>query len=271
MREITQSRLNKKSISDALLSKKQVMYAVIMRDMRTRFFDHGLGFLIVPLFPIVHLFILLAVYALLGRDAPFGDDLKVFFATGLIPTLIFIYVSRFMSVSLLENKPMLAFPNVRLLDVVIARSFLEFMAMFIACVVIFTVLVLIDSKPYPHNPATAVLALGSVMVLALGMGICVSVVTVVANVFGTIWSLFMIVVYILSGALFVPAHLPQELAYALSWNPVLHATEWMRVSFYPGYPDQILNETYLMGWALGSVCAGLALERFLRKRLLVGW
>ena len=102
-----------------------VMSAVVLRDVRTRFFDHGLGFLMVPLFPTLHLFVLIAISKLVGRYAPYGDSLIVFFATGLLPTLTFMYVSRFMAMSLLMNRPMLAFPAVRMMDIVLARAFLD--------------------------------------------------------------------------------------------------------------------------------------------------
>ncbi len=59
------------------------MTAVILRDMRTRFFNHGLGFLIVSLWPLAHMLILLMIYSLTGRRTPFGDSLYVFFALGL--------------------------------------------------------------------------------------------------------------------------------------------------------------------------------------------
>ncbi|PZR50261.1 MAG: capsular biosynthesis protein, partial [Stutzerimonas stutzeri] len=88
---MTNSR-QRQPILDALREKRNVMTAVMLRDMRTRFFNHGLGFLVVSLWPLAHMVILLLIYTLMGRTAPFGDSLPVFFATGLIPTLTFMYV-----------------------------------------------------------------------------------------------------------------------------------------------------------------------------------
>ncbi len=46
------------------------MQAVILRDVRTRFFNHGLGFLLVPLWPLAHMFVLLMIYTFMGGRLP---------------------------------------------------------------------------------------------------------------------------------------------------------------------------------------------------------
>jgi hypothetical protein len=46
-----------------------------------------------------HMLILITIYTVANRTTPFGESMRVFFLTGLIPTLTFMYVSRFMSLS----------------------------------------------------------------------------------------------------------------------------------------------------------------------------
>ncbi len=115
----------KRAIREALAEKKNVMFAVMLRDMRSRFFNHGIGFLMVPLWPLVHILILLTIYTVMGRASPFGDNLLIFFATGLLPTLTFMYVSRGMAMSVISNRNMLSFPVVHIIDVMTARAILE--------------------------------------------------------------------------------------------------------------------------------------------------
>ena len=255
-------------IKSALLQKLNVMHAVVMRDIRSRFFNHGLGFLIVPLFPVTHIAILLIFYSILGRDSVFGDDLRLFFATGLMPALTFTYLSRFMSVSLLANKSMMAFPVVRLLDIVLARAFLEFMGIVIALGIMFVFLVSSGSNPIPMYPSEALLAFFVTVVLALGFGIIASVITAIAPMFAVIYGLSMIIFYLSSGAPIYLESFPEQLIYACSWNPLFHSVEWIRSAYYLGYPAQSLDKIYLIGWAMGSVAAGLLAERVLRPYML---
>lgn len=257
-------------LTDALRSKRNVMTAVVLRDMRTRFFNHGLGFLIVSLWPLAHMLILLTIYTLTGRRTPFGDSLNVFFATGLIPTLAFMYVSRFMSLSLIINKPMLAFSAVTVVDIMMSRALLEVIAAYITLILIISIIYIIGDNPFPDDIDGALCAYLSSILLAVGVGTLAGVVVMFMPFFATIYAILMILVYIGSGTLFVVSELPDFASIPLSYNPVVHAVEWMRVAYYPTYSTKILDKEYLVGFGLTSLFLGLLLERILRGRMLEG-
>ncbi|MGD9478983.1 ABC transporter permease [Shinella sp. G-2] len=246
------------------------MTAVILRDMRSRFFNHGLGFLVVSLWPLAHMIILIGVYAVMGRKAPYGDSLSVFIATGLIPTLAFSYVARFMSISLLINRTMLSFPIVTVTDIMMARAFLETIAAALTLLFMFVILIAAGENPFPVDPFEAVYAYLATILLAVGCGFVAGVITMFLPLFATIFGLSMIIVYMASGTLFVTASLPEPIAYAFSWNPAFHAVEWMRLAYYPGYSDKWLDKTYLISYGAVSLCIGLLLERMLRMKMREG-
>lgn len=255
----------KAPIKVAFQRQLNVMHAVILRDIRSRFFNHGLGFLIPPLMPVAHVLIVLTIYRVTGRTAIFGDDLFLFFATGMIPSLTFTYISRFMSASLIANKSMLAFPAVHLLDIVLARSFLEFIGIIISVFVMSIILISLGIDPYPRDPTDALLAMFFVSLVAIGVGIIVSVICAIMPFFALPYSLFMVVVYLSAGGPIYLHAFPEELVYYCSFNPVFHAVSWMRSAYYLGYPVQDLDKTYLIGWAMGSIALGLFMERTLKR------
>lgn len=256
------------SFKSAMKQKFDVMYAVVLRDMRTRFFDHGLGFLVVIVWPLCHILGLLIIYHGLGRTAPFGDSLNVFFGTGLVPTMLFIYVSRFMSLSLVLNRPLLNFPVVQVLDVMMARAYLETLGALSMLATFITILVLLGDDPWPVHLDQAVYAYLSALLLSLGFGVLAGVITMFLPFFATIYALMMIFVYVSSGTLFVGPSLPEPIANALSYNPVFQSVEWMRVAYFETYSDRLLDRTYLISWGLGTLFAGLLLERIIRMRML---
>jgi capsular polysaccharide transport system permease protein len=248
----------------ALQQKANVMSAVILRDMRTRFFGHGLGFIIVVLWPLAHMVLLLTVYLFLGRRTPYGDSMLLFFATGLIPTLSFLYVSRHMAMSLIGNKPMLMFPAIKATDVLFGRAALEIVASFLAVVLMFLFLVLNGENPIPHNIPSAAFALMATIFVAIGVGIFIGALSLLAPGIVIIYSLFTIVIYLLSGTMFVVSALPAEVGEALAWNPVMHGVEWMRTAYYPDYPKHYLYVGYMLTFGLIAWFVGLGLERVLR-------
>lgn len=261
---------NRMNFSEALRSKRNVMRAVILRDMRTRFFNHGLGFLIVSLWPLAHMLTLLVIYSVMGRRTPFGESLYVFFATGLIPTLAFMYVSRFMSISLMLNRPMLGFPVVKVIDVMAARAFLEVIAAFITLFFMISIIYIVGDDPFPMDTSEAVKAYSAVLLLAVGVGSLAGVIVMFSPFFATIYALLMILVYVGSGTLFVISNLPDIISTPLSYNPVVHAVEWMRLAYYPTYSSKVLDKGYLIGFGMTSLFLGLFLERVLRGKMLEG-
>ncbi|BCH59802.1 ABC transporter permease [Agrobacterium vitis] len=258
------------TVKHALNEKFNVMHAVIMRDIRSRYFNHGLGFLIVPLFPVAHILLLLGVYHVTGKTSEFGDDLQLFFATGLLPVMTFMYVSRFMSISLVANKSMMAFPVVRLLDIVLARAFLEFIGIVIAFMLIYFYLVFTGTNPVPAYPSEALTAFFFTVILSIGFGITASVISAIVPIFPMIYGFSMVIFYLTSGAPIYLHTFPQQALYGCSWNPVFQAVEWVRSAYYLGYPTEYVDKQYLIGFAIGSVCFGLILERLARKFALEG-
>lgn len=240
------------------------MMAVMLRDMRTRFFNHGLGYLVVVIWPLAHLMLIITLYTVMGRRAPFGDDLFVFFGSGLVPTLSFMYVSRQMVTSILMNRPMLSFPAIKPTDILFGRAVLEALGSFLMAGSVMLIFSLMGTQVVPHDIPQAVAALCATIYLAISVGFLVSLIAVVLPATAMIYMLFVLVIYLTSGTLFVPSLMPQQAISVLSWNPVLHGVEWMRAAYFLGYPTQVLDKFYMLSFASVAMLAGLVIERLTR-------
>lgn len=263
--EVEKKRRERVSFIDALKQKRNVMGAVMLRDMRSRFFNHGLGFLVQSLWPLVHMLVVIMVNTFAGRAAPYGDSPLIFFGAGLMPTITFMYISRFMSYSIIFNTSMLSFPIVKVTDILFARAFLEVIAGIITLLFLWIIFTMLGLSPYPADPAEAVLAYLATVLLAIGIGTIAGVITSFLPVFATIYSLFCIIVYLSSGALFVTPNLPDQLAIPLSYNPIVQCVEWMRVAYFENYSDRLLDREYLLAFGLGALLVGLTAERLSRR------
>jgi len=255
-------------VINALRQKLNVMSAVTQRDMRTRFFNHGLGFIIQSLWPLVHMLVIMTINIASGRAAPYGEGPMTFFATGIIPALTFIYISRFMSLSLILNKPMLAFPIVQVTDILFGRAFLEVVAGCVTLAMMWAILLSLGANPYPIDAEQAVLAYLATILLAVGIGTLVGVITMFLPIFATGYALMGIIFYLTSGCLFVTSNFPDQIAVPLSYNPVLQCVEWMRTAYFENYSDRLVNKEYLVAFGLGSLFLGLIAERFSRRLLM---
>jgi capsular polysaccharide transport system permease protein len=259
------------SLAGMLRTQARVIYALMLRGMRSRFFGNGLGFLIASVgWPLVHVLILLALNAAGGRIAPVGDSAILFFATGLIPFMAFNYISRWTMLGMLFDRPLLAFPIVTVVDLLLARVFLEILGSCLTAISLLLILWLGGIDFMPRDIVQAGFAYGAAILLGAGMGIINAIIATAFPAWFTGYILVMIVLYAASGILFVPDSLPEIARFYLSFNPVLHAVEWMRSAYYPGYGSLVLDKTYLLAWGACTIFGGLALERLLRGRVLGG-
>lgn len=254
--------------ASALKTQGNVTFALILRDMQTRFGGSYVNYLVALGWPLAHIGILLVVYTLAGRVAPAGTSVVMFFATGLTPYMFFQYPARFMMMSLVTNKPLLAFPIVKILDVLLARAILETVSGFaVICITAF-VLYASGFDVIPRDPVMAVAALSAMWCLAVGIGLLNAVIASIFPAWMIGFLLLQILIYVLSGILFVTSALPEGVQYVLSWNPALHGVEWFRAAYYEGYATSAYVPDRLYPYIFGLVCTFLAMvsERFLLRR-----
>lgn len=251
-----------------LKAQFNVIVAIMLRDIRTRFFGHGIGFIVAIAWPLVHILVLLGIFTLFGRGAPYGESMTVFFATGLVPFMTFSYMSRFTMLSLVMNRPLLVFPAIKLLDVLLARALLEMLGSCCTVIILLVIFWCYGIDFMPMDLVQAVFALGAAMLLGIGFGILNGIIAVAVSTWATGYALVVIFLYIISGIAFVPDALPETVRYYLSFNPSLQTVEWMRSAYYEGY-STILDKQYAVSFGVVTIFLGLVIERFVRGHLLI--
>jgi capsular polysaccharide transport system permease protein len=249
----------------------RVIVTLMLRGMRSRFLGHGLGFVVASIgWPLVHMIALLAIYSLAKRAAPFGDSMILFGATGVVPFMTFSYISRWTMWGVIIDRPLLSFPVVKPVDLLLARVLLEVMGSFTSVLTLIVLLWSVGVDFVPRDPVQAAYAYGAAILLGAGMGLMNTVIASAFRGWTVGYSLFVIAAYAGSGILFVPDALPRFASYYLSFNPILQAVGWMRSAYYPGYGSVTLDKGYLVAFGLCLVFFGFLLERMLRGRMTEG-
>ncbi|WP_070998777.1 ABC transporter permease [Methylobacterium sp. C1] len=237
-----------------------VLHALMLRDMRTRFGATLWGYGVVVLWPCVHIFVLIGIYTFQKLAVPLGDSRPLFFATGAVPVLVFQYISREVMKSVIMNRPLTYYPQVKLFDVILARILVEIVTGFLALLVVTAVLICIGTNPLPADPFKAMCAYLSAILLGIGIG------TINVAIIGFFpgwmigYALLSILLYISSGVMFLPSYLPDKIYYWMKFNPVLQLAEWVRAAYYP-YAGIEIDYLYINLCALASITVGLWLVR----------
>lgn len=237
----------------------------MLRDVKTRFGGKAANYLVSILWPLSHIGVLMIIYTFVGRAPPIGDSAALFFATGLLPFMIFQYSSRLMMQAYQMNAPLLNFPIVTFLDIVLARAVLEVITGFSIIVVLASVLYGLGVDIVPRHPVEAAAALLASLFLAVGIGIVNCVITKFVKLWFFGYILLMIVMYITSGILFMVESLPKGYQEILVWNPGVQIVEWFRSAYYEGYGVTTLDRSYVLIIALVALAIGLTAERATRR------
>jgi capsular polysaccharide transport system permease protein len=249
----------------AIVVQARVIGALILRDVKTRFGGKAANYLIAIAWPLSHIAVLMLIYAGLGRPAPLGTSPALFFATGLLPFMVFWYASRQIPIAVIANAPLLAFPVVTTMDIILARAILEFITGLAVVVVLGSVLYGLEVPIMPRDPVEASAALAASLFLAFSVGIVNAVIQRFVKIWYIVYIGIALLLYLSSGIIFVVDTIPERLRSYLVWNPGLHLVTWFRSSYYEGYGQLTLDKTYVLMWSIIALAVGLVLERGTRR------
>lgn len=246
--------------ADRVDSYLRVIHALMLRDMRTRFLGSYWGYLIAVLWPVVHVFLIAGAMSLRGALPPMCESMMLFVATGAVPVLAFRYISREIMKGVMLNKPLTYYPQVKMLDVIVARTIVEIVSSFMGVIVVFGILMAFGVNPMPIDMVPAVGGYLCGILLGIGFGVINATVVIVFPGWMMGYVLISIVIYLASGVMFLPNYLPDKIYELLKWNPLLQIVEWVRLGYDPTLPVTI-DYIYILLWIGCSLALGLILER----------
>lgn len=252
---------------NALVVQARVVYAFILRDMRTRFGRSRLGYFWAIFEPLMGILALALVFSLIDRGSPINVDIHLFFFTGIIPWQLFSRGVSMMSNVIESSVPLMTYPQVKVIDVVIARIILEFATMFIVCILYLVFLYFWGIFDRIENLLMSITVLMLCILLGAGFGLVGAVIKLYLPSYSSFQGLLIRVLFFISGAFFVADTLPPAMRELLWYNPVLHLIEWVRSVFFYGFESQFYDPMYPILWLLCLGFLGLAGERATRSKL----
>ncbi|HET6377557.1 MAG TPA: ABC transporter permease [Methylocella sp.] len=267
MSAIPISEANERFPVSPLAINAAVIRAILLRDIRLRAGPYYLGFVAVLLYPLVHLLIILTVKHIIGKIAPQGTSDVIYFGLSVLPFVILLHNARQIMSSILQNKPLLFFNRVTVLDILIARGILESIGAIVVSFLFFCLIALYTEEFSPRDWTGMLFAIAATIYLSFSFAVVNTLISRVYPIWQLFISLFIVVLYLSSGVLFFPAAVPDPYAQWLAFNPLLQCVEWLRSSYYDDYPDKLLNIPYLLSFTTVCLTLGLAGDRLARRIL----
>lgn len=244
-----------------------IAVALMLRDIQTRFGSTP-AFAVAIAWPLSHILLLVLLYSISGRVAPYGDSNVLWFSVGTTPFMIASYVSRFMVYGIVNNRPLLFFPVVTIANILASRVIIEIFVSSALIGSLTLVLVFLSVDFAPNNFDLAFLAFLLSTLLGISLGLLNSALAMLLPQWASVYSLIIVFLWISSGVLFIPSRMPSAIQALLYFHPILQCVELARMAWFEGYTSSIFDARYLMSFILVSAFAGLGLERCFRGRML---
>lgn len=258
-----------KNLARGLVSQAEVVHAVILRETRTRFGAHDLGYMWALLEPVLMILTFYLLFAIAGRGAPDDMDLLGFLATGILPYVLFISSVTRVADSVNGNKGLLFYPHVQPLDLVYARCLLELMTYFGVFILLMGGNAIYRQELNIDSALLVIYGLVLASLLGTTLGLMLCSLALLSNVVERVRGPMLRPMFWVSGVFFAANQLPDVHRERLLYNPLLHCVEYVRGGWYPSYDPVHADGAYVMWFILIFAAVGLPLERAVRHRIEV--
>lgn len=242
--------------------QRDVIYALLLRELSSRFGKSRGGFVWVLVEPIAHLLIPVLIFGFIRQRLVPGVEYPVFLVYGFLPFLLFKAICLQIVDGVNSGQGLLSYRQVLLMDVFVAKAMAHAVIQAVVFTIVLTGLAMFGYDVLPQRPVELAGVLGLTILLAFGLGLTLAAIASLVPDARPVIHVLFLPLYFASGVLFPVTRFPDEWVRWLSINPVLHLVELSRVASLQGYePIRYLSIPYPVALALTATVIGLMLYR----------
>ncbi|MEX1213601.1 ABC transporter permease [Saccharospirillum sp.] len=249
---------------------RSVIFALLVRELKTRFGRWRLGYVWAVLEPMMMIIILALVMTYLrGREPWFNIPVPVFIGIGFLLYNFWQSLAMRAAGAISSNDGLFGYRQVKPYDTVFARAILEtIIVVFVAAILVWLADWFFNLGVAIYDPLRAMLVFILLVGFSYGLGLIIAVFGALQPEFAKVIPMVSRPMLFISGVMFPLAVVPENLQPYLLWNPLLHAIEQMRFSLYPQYPAEKTSLMFLAGSALVTLAAGHIVYQAKRHKLI---
>ncbi len=245
-------------------------HALFLKTTLSRLFGKRMAWAWLLIDPAIQVLVFGMIRSLM-RDAMInGVDMLPWMVIGMLSFFLFRRTASMAMHAIDCNKPYFAFRQVRPFDAVLTAAVVEgFVMTFVSIIILGFIGFFGEMQIIPHDPLLVLVSLGALFSFGLGYGMITSVVMRLIPESSHIFSLIMMPLYFLSGAILPLTSIPPNYREYLLLNPIVHGIESVRLGFFSTYhvvPGIELSYLYIFSFLLFAI--GLTLYRVYETELV---
>lgn len=235
----------------------RTIVALVMREMATSYGRSPGGYIWAVLEPVAGIALLSLIFSAAFRNPALGINFPLFYATGMLPFVMFGDLSAKIAQSLNYSRPLLKYPAVTFLDAIIARFILNTITQLMVGYIVFIGLLTLFKTHVSVDFAVVAEAYMLAALLGLGVGVMNCFLMGMTSLWQPAWSIIMRPMFIISGVFFLFDSMPDKYQAFLWYNPLVHVIGLMRRGFYSNYDAPYVSVGYVLGLSLTLLAFGL--------------
>ncbi|WP_299497010.1 ABC transporter permease [uncultured Shewanella sp.] len=245
-----------------------VVFALTMREIKTRFGHNRLGYFWAIIEPVAQASIMGIIFSLIGRNSVANIPVALFLFTAILPFKLFGKLLNQLAAAIDANKGLLSYRQVTAIDPVITRIIIELATFLLVYLFIFSVMAWLGFSAWPDDLLGLLTATALLIIFTTGLGLLLCTAISYWKDASKLTAIITLPLFFISGIFFCATMIPPQYWYLFDWNPIFHAIELSRDSFFSAYTSPIGQWSYLSFCALISFSSGLALFHLCRHRFI---
>ncbi|WP_010184540.1 ABC transporter permease [Sphingomonas sp. PAMC 26605] len=256
------------SFSAAFAIQRRVIWALLLREMLTRYGRHNIGFLWLFVEPMLFTLGVTTLWTL--TKSAHGVDLPIvaFAVTGYSSVLLWRNMSARTIGAIKPNLSLMYHRQVKVMDVLLARLLLEAAGATISFVVLSLMFI---SLGWIVPPEDVLQVMGGWVVLAwfgMSLALLLSAWAEQSELVDKLWHPASYLLFPLSGAAFLVDILPPEAQRVVLFLPMVHCTEFIRQGYFGSKFHAHYDMPYAMLWCAGLTVIALAQLRKVSREVI---
>jgi ABC-type polysaccharide/polyol phosphate export permease len=245
----------------SLAIQRNVLRALILREVLTRYGRHNVGFLWLFLEPMLFTLGVTALWTVAGLHHGSTLPIAAFALTGYSTVLLWRNMPSRCVGAIAPNSALMYHRNVKVMDIYLSRLILEALGATISFVLLGTVLITIGFISPPED----VLRVAQGWLLTAWFGASLAVLLGAwserSELVEKLWHPAAYLLFPLSGAAFMVDAMPKQFQDAVLWLPMVHGIEMVRDGYFGSKVNAIYDVAYLATVCTVLTVLALAMER----------
>ncbi|KIC60712.1 ABC transporter [Brevundimonas nasdae] len=248
-----------RTFATSLSKNFRVTYALMMREIVTRYGREGLGFLWLIGEPLMFCLGVLTLWTLMKPEYEHGVRVAPFIMTGYMCLLLLRHTVSYSVNAVQANVGLLYHRQVRILHIYLSRSVMEFAGASVAFIVVYTLLFVMGSVELPDSIVTLYCGWLLLAWFSTGLALVFAGLAMEFDVMERIVPVFMYLMIPLSGAFIMASWLPSGYRDLYLLLPIPNAIEMVRDGVFGDSVPTFYHAWYMAAWSAGLCLLGLAL------------